>query len=548
MGCGCSARGILDREDFHAAYIIGEKLGNGNFGQVRSCLDLGGGKFAVKILDVRRRSPDKISKIARAMQRWDPETRELRKRALHEASIWQRVGSHLHCVRLIKVFMHERLCYFVMELAEKSVVKALEEMLPYPVEADLLRIIYEMLLALRHLSSLSIVHRDMKPDNFLLGGASGTVTKLCDYGLSSILPANGRLHGVVGTPPYMCPEMINGYAYSTRADMWSLGAAAYVMLYGKFPYEPEVRSTQNMKKVIGRGYPAPEYNQIQGYPQPSKLAERIVRALLVRCPSKREEAERALSSPLGQELEKTILNRDDTNLEKSASFLPVVRAAEMHIQEFRSPPADPTVQHSIDQILEFQRLYTPRARSFSDTLTAFDYCQAVSSLGASTGSSSSVVCQHIDSRGSTCSCLVSRLPSSDSQRDRIDSKLVRRVSCPIATMHSKAHVTSLPMTDKVWATTSTTMQVQVSSNVVFPKGDELDARTDEVDSTLPGANNSSKVEGACMNSIVPATSISSPTLLDRGRRGRTEPILGACSIETFLDSDPKGLHQSGILQ
>merc|ERR1719181_2441861 len=129
--------------------------------------------------------------------------------------------------------------------------------------------------------------------------------------------------------------------------MWSLGATGYVMLYGRFPYEPEVRTTSNMKNVVARGFPAPQYRPIGVYPQPSRLAERIVRAMLVRNPMKREDATRALESPLGKELRDAALNRtspDEGGCE-SISFLPVVLAAQNEIKDevFQSRKEDPTV-------------------------------------------------------------------------------------------------------------------------------------------------------------------------------------------------------------
>jgi len=533
MGCTCSFRSIIDTEDFHALYILGEKLGNGNFGQVRCCFDdTNGEQLAVKIVDIRRRSTDKSSRLSRAMQRFDAEARELRRRALQEAVIWQNVGSHMHCVRLHKVFMQEKLCYFVMEICEKSVVRALEEMLPWPVEADLLRIIYEMLLALRHLSVVAVAHRDMKPDNFLLGGSTGLVTKLCDYGLSAMVPPSGRLQGVVGTPPYMCPEMINGYTYTVKADMWSLGAAAYVMLYGKFPYEPEVRSTAHMKRIISRGYPAPEYLPIEGYPQPSKLAERVVRALLVRSPEKREEVGRALDSPLGQELQKALLDRDDISPDKSASFLPVVLAAEMQIKDFREPPADPTVQHSIDEILAWQRMYAPRARSFSDTLTTFVSSQARSPCETPRGDSSKSMGSPrslcVDSNGSTCSGGPSR-PSSAPWR--------RFTSPPGSSVETWS-----PQESLAWSPLCKG-KVPLSPDVKM-RSSKLDVKNFE--GVLPGEMASVTKDEGFAHDVLPAASQDRPTLLER--QGCRPKHNSNSTLDVKSETDDRGLQPDGVLE
>ena len=46
----------------------------------------------------------------------------------------------------------------------------------------------------------------------------------------------------------MAPEVINGQAYSSKADVWSLGVIFYEMLYGKTPYH--ANNIQDLYKKI----------------------------------------------------------------------------------------------------------------------------------------------------------------------------------------------------------------------------------------------------------------------------------------------------------
>lgn len=341
MGCICSpgASG-----DFHAVYILGEKLGSGAFGQVRACRRATTGEgYAVKVLEIQD------GPVGRET---DARARERTRQARSEAELWRRATGHENVVRLQEVFMDNVLCYFVMERCRKSLLHALKEMEPCPVEADLLKILYDVLLALLHLHERRVVHRDIKPDNILLGGECGNVVKLCDFGLASAIPAGEHMQEVVGTPPYMSPEMLRGMTYSSKTDIWSLGVTCYVVLYGRFPYEPEsnARSAKEIKAVIARGWPSPSYKAADKHPQPSELAERTARVFLERNVTRRATAAYVTGSALGDELRLaaagigslTDIESRKTQHRDSSSFLEVVQAAGKMVSEFRPVSANCT--------------------------------------------------------------------------------------------------------------------------------------------------------------------------------------------------------------
>lgn len=55
----------------------------------------------------------------------------------------------------------------------------------------------------------------------------------------------------VGSPIYMAPELLEGYNYNFKADVWSLGVVYYEMLFGRCPYEG--RNIQEIKIKIKKG-------------------------------------------------------------------------------------------------------------------------------------------------------------------------------------------------------------------------------------------------------------------------------------------------------
>merc|ERR1719253_1090533 len=111
-----------------------------------------------------------------------------------EVNVWHSVGSHRNCLRLYDAFFNNYFCYMVMEKCNSSLWQALNAM-PELTERGLGNVLSQMLLGIAHCHSVNVVHRDVKPDNFLVGGLYGQTVKLGDFGLSGLKPRRGNLTG-----------------------------------------------------------------------------------------------------------------------------------------------------------------------------------------------------------------------------------------------------------------------------------------------------------------------------------------------------------------
>jgi len=208
-------------ENFHILELIGE----GSFG---------------KVFKGRRKYSGQIVAMKFILKKGKSE-RDLQN-LRSEISILQKLR-HPNIILMLEWFETAQEICMVMEYAQGELFEVLEddESLPEEVVRPIAR---QLVHALEYLHAHRIMHRDMKPQNILLGG-HGSV-KLCDFGFArSMSQHTALLKSIKGTPLYMAPELVQELPYNFTADLWSLGIILYELFVGKPPFYTRRSSVQS---------------------------------------------------------------------------------------------------------------------------------------------------------------------------------------------------------------------------------------------------------------------------------------------------------------
>jgi putative methionine-R-sulfoxide reductase with GAF domain len=143
--------------------------------------------------------------------------------------------SHPRVVKVIDHSSDEQGLYIVMELVHGTDLGAILKRAGQPglTIGDAIEYVRHGCEALQYVHGQQIVHRDVKPQNMILGD-DGVV--LVDFGVARALGSEEDQGTIaVGTPRYMAPEVFAGGTVSAASDIFSLAATLWTLLIGAPP-------------------------------------------------------------------------------------------------------------------------------------------------------------------------------------------------------------------------------------------------------------------------------------------------------------------------
>eukprot|EP00658_Telonema_sp_P-2_P065850 TRINITY_DN55002_c0_g1_i1.p1 TRINITY_DN55002_c0_g1~~TRINITY_DN55002_c0_g1_i1.p1 ORF type:complete len:318 (-),score=48.75 TRINITY_DN55002_c0_g1_i1:173-1078(-) len=156
--------------------------------------------------------------------------------------------------------------YVAMEYMEHDMKGLLTDMKNYFTQAEVKRLLLQLLSAVDHLHENWMIHRDIKTSNLLLNNHG--VLKLCDFGLARLYGSPIRAYTqLVVTLWYRCPELLLGTKeYSWAIDMWSVGCVFAEFLNKQPLFKGQAEMDQIDKIFKLQGVPNeeswPGYNQL----------------------------------------------------------------------------------------------------------------------------------------------------------------------------------------------------------------------------------------------------------------------------------------------
>lgn len=212
--------------------------------------------------------------------------------------------NHPHVVTAIDAGEDSGRAYLAMEYVAGETLKDRVERDGPLSEADLLDLGRAVAQGLAHAHSHGLLHRDLKPDNLLLGN-DGSI-KIADFGLAMPMDdaeVMSAEHKRRGTPYYLSPEQARGQSVDEASEIYALGATLYFVATGK----PLFTGT-SVKEILGK--------QIQETPvapraagaRISEATEQLILDMLAKEPGGRpgscrelieriDQAERAAAAP-----------------------------------------------------------------------------------------------------------------------------------------------------------------------------------------------------------------------------------------------------------
>lgn len=226
--------------------VLGTNLQSGAHGSVRVATSCSGSRtsYAVKVAHGNDESVGRL----------ESEGRILHALPAHRNVV--RVFSHLPP----SSDPHTGRIFLPMELCDTDVLDLMMD--TRLTSAEVLAFASQLVSAVQHCHTHHVAHLDIKPENLLVSFSDGQI-RLADFGMAHYLTPEAEQHftGVHGSASYAAPEVWNceqttstPKTYSAfAADVWSIGAVLFTMVFRRRPWEEVVPSNKHFAHYVNTG-------------------------------------------------------------------------------------------------------------------------------------------------------------------------------------------------------------------------------------------------------------------------------------------------------
>ncbi len=232
--------------------------------------------------------------------------RESRAQILYEARAAASLN-HPHICTIYQVGEFQGSSYIAMEHVDGQSLSTQVTAGGLPLEV-IFRYAIQIADALAHAHARGVIHRDLKTANVVIT-TQGHV-KVLDFGLAKKIQDDANeetrsmLSGfqgsdMVGTLPYMAPEILSGETADVRTDIWAFGVLLYNLATGELPFKG--RTSFELTSSI-----------LKDAPDPAGITNPSLRALILRCLAKKREQRYQAASEVKAALEMLPASRHDT--------------------------------------------------------------------------------------------------------------------------------------------------------------------------------------------------------------------------------------------
>ena len=163
---------------------------------------------------------------------------------------------HPNIVKIFEYIEDENEYYLIMEYIDGyTLYDMLHNQSYFLSESEARYYMHSVMNGLRCMHKHGYVHRDLKLENIMLKHPipngkilhEDVIIKLLDLGLCTTLEMAQLQTNLIGSRPYISPEIQRGYGCTSKCDMWSLGVVLYELLFRNIPFDSENVFEQNVK-------------------------------------------------------------------------------------------------------------------------------------------------------------------------------------------------------------------------------------------------------------------------------------------------------------